>query len=798
MRWIYGLLGTGLLAVGVGGGCSSDERSSAGGTAGTGLLEAGSGGSQGGEAGGEPSAGTGGATGGASGSGAGQSGASGETFGSTEPESPSVNVSLVDPRASEKGAIDAKLAEVAELTPAELFSRYPTHFGALGYDPLTALGLDTLDASALSLEDDAKDILSNDGFVISDRQSFPSFVAGYTAIYGEHLPLYVSADSILDATHRSYDNILEQIELIALSPRLEAMLTSMRSALAAGAADPFGAGAVADADVYVSVAASLLADEVMAPAAGGPAAEVSELYEAARAAEGLRKRVFLGVPRAIDFSQYAPRGHYLNDPTLERYFRATMWLGSMDLRLIETLDTGKQVFRRRQLELAYALRALFDDTALADYEAIDGVVRAFVGESDNMTLPELDGLLSDLGVAAPEALSTIDDETLAQAILDGGYGLQRISGGILENGTQGPIPLSSTFLLLGRRYVVDSEVFSNVVYGRVPVRDGAMRLMPNPLDVAFAALENDQAATLLAPELDNYHYAPELAATRLLVDFHEPTFWSANLYNGWLSALRALSPPSDLADAAALGLPRVAGTEAWGRRILSAQLASWAELRHDTLLYAKQSYTDAPECEFPDGYVDPYPEFYATLGNYARRGRAVVENLGDLAGDYLGAAMVNYFDELETTSGTLQALAEKQRTGEPFGTDEIAFLNRAIGDSENCFFDPDGWYPRLVYLGVASETDTEYDPTIADVHTQPADEGGAIVGNVLHVGTGPARLMVVTADTCVGPRAYVGLASSYFERITTNFERLTDQQWASEVQDARPPDVPWVVDLVAR
>ena len=30
-------------------------------------------------------------------------------------------------------------------------------------------------------------------------------------------------------------------------------------------------------------------------------------------------------------------------------------------------------------------------------------------------------------------------------------------------------------------------------------------------------------------------------------------------------------------------LPQIAKTEAWGRRLLNTQLASWAELRHDTI-----------------------------------------------------------------------------------------------------------------------------------------------------------------------------------------------------------------------
>jgi hypothetical protein len=790
----------GLIALGVAAGCGdysqgdrNPESQAPGGAGKSGAVPSGAGGHAGGATGGSMSGGRptgrGGSTGGDQGS-----------AGNDPPEPGTVTLS--SPQQEDVAALQGKLSELDELDTEQLVSRYPTKFlGELGYDPKTAVGLDTLQGSALSLQASEFAVFEAHGFVISDRQSYPSFTDGYSAIFGEHLPLYVSADSILNATHRSYDNILQKIEEVSLLPRLGQLLDGLRSRLAAGAAEEFGATATADADVYVTVAASLLAGEPLEPAANGSVATIEALYRSVVAAEGVEVYEFFGSKRDIDFSIFKPRGHYTSgraddDQPLERYFRATLWLGLADLRLIESEGDGSSVFRRRQLELAYALRALFDDEALANHRAIDDTIRAFVGESDNMQLGELDELLEDLELDSAAGLAGIDDRTLAQAIVDGGYGTQRISGHLLASGTHGTVPLASTFLLLGQRYVVDSHVFSNVVFDRVPDRSG-MRLMPDPLDVAFAALKNDQAASLLKDELDAYSYAPELAKTRTLVDANEPEFWSANLYNLWLSSLRALSPVADLSEPAKLGLPSIAGTEAWGRRLLNTQLASWAELRHDTLLYAKQSYSAVPACEFPDGYVDPYPEFYRAITAYAERGQQVIEGLPDLGDTEAGRAIADYFELLRETATVLGEIAERQRTGTALTTEQIAFINRAVSAGEGCFNNPDGWYPSLVF-GADGLGDTQFDPTIVDVHTQPADPGGNLVGYVLHVATGLPRLMVVTVNTCSGPRLYVGLASSYFERITEDFERLTDQPWAQEVMANAPEDPAWLPDVIAR
>ena len=40
-------------------------------------------------------------------------------------------------------------------------------------------------------------------------------------------------------------------------------------------------------------------------------------------------------------------------------------------------------------------------------------------------------------------------------------------------------------------------------------------------------------------------------------------------------------------------------------KTLTTQLASWTHLRHDTLLYVKQSYSARTACVYPAGYVEP-------------------------------------------------------------------------------------------------------------------------------------------------------------------------------------------------
>jgi hypothetical protein len=728
------------------------------------------------------------------GSGQGSSDTGGSTGPATDPppSEPGVQLSL-ELRSAELEQLSSQLTVVREHDAASLAAAHAVPFQpATARAPADMVGLPAIQGSALALNDAELAQLGAQGLVILRRKQYPSFPYGYFDIYGADLPVYVTADMVLEAVHRSYDNILKAVESGSLAPRLTRLLGAMRARLdAPGTA--LSAQAAADVDFYLSVAQSLLSGSTVTPT-HADAADVREFVNKANAASGSAELVIFGTEREIDFSQFKPRGHYEEEVALQRYFRAMMWMGRIDLRMIETQPNGSQTFWRRQLEVALGLRSLLDAASLADWQQIDRVIGAFVGEHDYMALPQLDELLSALGRAPGAGIEGLSDQALAQAIVDGQYGAQRIASHIIRKdpGATGTLPLSASFAFFGQRYTVDSHVFSNVVFDRVTTR-----VLPDPLDAAFAALGNDQAVSLLAPELAQHPYAGALAGMRTLVDAHGESYWQSSLYTSWLGALRTLSPNASGAGPEEEGLPPVARTEAWGRRLLNTQLASWAELRRDTILYVKQSYTAGSACEFPDAYVEPYPEFFRSIARFAELGQSVVADL-TFEGQYsvYDGLVSDYFANLSRITGMLAEMAELQRTGQPHSPEHVAFINQAIRMEGGGSGDPwqTGWYKDLFF----GESGLEYDPTIADVHT---DVGGdrPIVreASVLHVGTGMPRPMIVSVDTCEGPRAYAGVVFAYHEHREQGLNRLNDSDWQSKLEAQPAPDVPWLEPVLA-
>jgi hypothetical protein len=665
--------------------------------------------------------------------------------------------------------------------------------------------MNALQASPLALNDAELAMLAKNGFVISDRRRFNGFVEGWLAIYKADLPLYISADALLHGVHRSYDAILKATEDQVLVGKLQELLVAMRKNLAGPAAGPLSAQTRGDADFFTGVALSLLNGSAEAPVAGAKPAVMAMWVEKAKAAGPLESLPLFGSDRDFDFSQFKPRGHYApppqgsieaaiarNDPDrLARYFRSVMWLGRAEARIADVDPNGALEIRRRELELALGLRALLGPQDMAAWQELETAMNTFVGERDAMGPGDVDRFYSDLGIAGFSQLASVPDSQIAAVLERGAYGVQRIASDLLWSAGGGTLPRSFSFT--GQRYIVDSEVFSNVVANRVQPPPGKpSRMMPNPLDVGYAVFKNEEARRLLATEIETYGYGPNLQAARRHVDSLDAAFWESGLYSLWTSAIQTLSSGTGTAP------PPFATTEAWDRRVLSTQLASWAELRHDTILYAKQSYTSGVLCSYPDAYVDPYPAFYRRLAEYGARGKKLLGAIDFGGATGLRVSAERVFGRIADVAVRLQHIAEEQQNGQRPTAEELDFINHAAVEDPprggGCGGSPrvvHGWYVDFFFDGNV----LAFKPTIADVHTQATTADGTTVGRVLHVATGAPRLMVVNVD---GVRSFVGLVSDYAQVITDGFKRLSDEEWEAAISRNNPEDVSWMKELVVR
>jgi hypothetical protein len=689
---------------------------------------------------------------------------------------------------------------------------------ALSFDPTAIRYFDAI-SRELKLNTREVQIFRERGVVSIDHRQRYSMASAYWAIYTRDLPLLVTTDSILHALHRSFDRALMELETDVFTYVIDGTLARASERLSllvqSGNAKDLGAS-VEDVDLYFTVARNLLAGSGAAgsdpppidPRTGGlmaappPAAVlvkpkvadpqlVTQLLQKISSlsletpAQPPCTRLY-GGERCVDWSQFKPRGHYTKSSELRRFFRTMMWLGRADLAFsLRAVDPASRIVPggdRERRDALLAVLLLKESGELGRLSAVSRIIDFMVGTSDNVSVDDVSHALAKAGIAAPSAL--VDPgalERFDEALDQVGARAQQIRSQVIasDDGSTKPTALPLAFQLFGQRFLIDSFALSQLVYDSIVYQgEKQRRFMPSGLDV-MAALGNDTAVRLLEPELARHHYSANLLALRRTVDAMQADDWNASAYNQWLQALRTLDdrpPPKAL-------FPEVMQREAWRRKQLRTTLASWAELRHDTILYAKQSYTAFALCEYPAAFVEPYPEFFRRLHELASSLSQRIAGAQMPSLDPARAANAlrlrddqsAFFARFADTMRRLEGLARKELAGKPFTLAEANWAKTAIdirgGGGSGGPPTYTGWYPGLIYGG----SPASHEPVVSDVHSDPNN------GQVLQVAVGDVEFVVVAVNNGPDRAAYVGPTYSYYEFAGPIGNRMTDEEWRAKL-----------------
>jgi hypothetical protein len=341
----------------------------------------------------------------------------------------------------------------------------------------------------------------------------------------------------------------------------------------------------------------------------------------------------------------------------------------------------------------------------------------------------------------------------------------------------------------------DNEVLLSTVYHENwPVTEQVLgaqgpRPIPSGLDVA-AAFGSGFARSLLQTDLHEY---PALGPVLDALAARRPAAVPANIYDRWLTAL-AVQWADDVAFPGT-----AAGSGLWKAKRLQTGLASWATLRHATVLVNERTEAECGEGGFeaivlrpPRGYVEPEPKAFAAIAAlFDQMAKAVSDSAslerGQLpdntgANEPLRQGVLRRLREAAEKARLFQHIAEKELRGEALTAaeyEEILYVGRV---AEHQF---------LVFKSLAS-------PDLALSNPEPimkvADVAGGGVGPILEAAVGRP----LEWDQIVpffGRRAMVkGSVYSYYELTAT--PPLTDVEWRARVdQEPRPA---WITPLLSQ
>jgi hypothetical protein len=309
-----------------------------------------------------------------------------------------------------------------------------------------------------------------------------------------------------------------------------------------------------------------------------------------------------------------------------------------------------------------------------------------------------------------------------------------------------------------------------------PPAEREVRGFPRGLDL-MALLGSQRAWDILENSGDTWYSDYEKVFSQLkdYLDSLRAEDWFGNLYLNWLYVLKSLH--TEFGE----GYPTFMQTSAWQDKELHTTLASWSELRHDTISYVKQSYTMAERggaFEPPVvGYVEPVPEFYARLLNLTQMTLAGFKNLipPEEMENLMIEAGLNRFAEILTR---LLDISRRELENVPLDEEDYDFIENFGSISRD-----------LIGIISGGDVDREAFQTVlvADVHT----EGNT--GKVLEEGTGFIKTAVVAYRL---PQGHIILGAgpvfSYYEFKQPMDERLTDEAWRAILDSNPPPQPDWV------
>jgi hypothetical protein len=664
--------------------------------------------------------------------------------------------------------------------------------------------------SDLSLFDfrlDAKElaVFKDKGFVISERMGSHSFTDLYYRIYVRDLPVFISSDSMLHAWHRYFDRMLEQLELDYFRPEFAQVLRAMTAEIPA-AQKAYGKGsmaeALADVDFFLTVGRELL-DPGKATSALGQDERVNKALKACHA-ERMDEFPLFGRMRPIDFSQFKPRGRYDQTQWSKNYFRALMWLGRIDFRIAGGDSADQDI---RELAGAIVLHDLLLRAGMRDrWQHLDRTVRHLIGKSDSLNFSQLGVVLADAGDREPAQYTPAKLADLRGRIQASKIGEQHIRGEwfLVDPADPRPFVLPRTFCFFGQRFILDSWVLSKIVYDDIVWdKKKVQRRIPSALDVGFAVFGNDHLTPLLAERMkdkngkkfrDGLPYQHNLTAVRNVVDRLPESTWKESLYADWLGCLRELSKPTTDAK-----YPEAMRGQAWALKTAATQLASWTQLRHDTVLYAKPSYSSGELCEYPAGFVEPVPDFWRRFEQMVQRTTEMVAKI-PFAADDTRKSYLYRLEKFAKGAGMLRAIAEKELAQERLTKEETKFLQDVVVRGGGSGKPPvSGWYPELfIKRSTIQDQDDAHKwvALVTDVHTDPPSLPAGDPGCVLHQAVGNVDALIIAVDNGKDRMVYVGPVFSHYEFEAPNAVRKTNGEWHEALRSGRQERPEWTRDFV--
>ena len=591
-------------------------------------------------------------------------------------------------------------------------------------------------------------------------------------------PSFVTTDLYLQAFHMFFDCLLKETEEQKFSPMVTLFVKQnyeQMMQLASTTTDAKIKAAAEHNAAYYAIAYELNTGKSL-PVPASFTELVKEEINHVNAAETTSSE-FLGYTEARNmpmfiYNIYRPRGHYTRNETLKRYFCAMMWLQNAPF------GTDKD----DQLEQALLLAQTIGGNAnlTKQYKDITEPITYLMGMPDDVSILQVYAEIQKSGSTVSEL---INDKKKFDAIRKALEELSKKQS-IIKPKFQASSPFK--ICLMPQRYMPDSEVLQEMVdYESTPT----LRDVPKGLDI-LASIGISSAERILIQELKEQEkwnkYTSNLEQMKKRMGEID---WNQTVANKWIAALKDVNSKN-------AQYPKFMLSPQWDKKNLNAALASWAELKHDAILYAKQPMGaecggGGPPEPYVKGYVEPNIAYWTKAIELIDATMEVLKRF-DLVTEKGTTAATDLREQAEfLLNCSKKELAGKNLTEQEYRQIETigsTFENITL----NLIKEPDQF---LMGWGNVNGADKKIS-VVADVYT--ANSYNNPDKSVLYEAVGPAHEIYVVVELDGYLYLTRGAVFSYREfQEDIAAPRKTDEEWQQELQTQPDKGIPnWMKEII--
>lgn len=449
----------------------------------------------------------------------------------------------------------------------------------------------------------------------------------------------------------------------------------------------------------------------------------------------------------VDYSQFKVRGNYTKNEKLKAYFRTNM-LYSQELLRLQMSDKSINLDSIKQAILI-SRHLLKDEASFKQWQDIYRTISFLVENTEDITPIDIYTMISE--VTKDNTVEAILDEKVVSHVADR----------VKEKEDPKIKPDSGKiFAFLPQRAVVDNVWLQNLI----DTDGNSKRPVVSGVDL-MALLGNSLAERLTLSNEDNLKwedFKDKYKETKNMVDSRSDKEEKSNIYRTWLWVLKAFN------EEYGEGYPDFMRSEKWRYKDLNTALASWAQLKHDTILYAKQFGAEmgGEEPKPIRNYVEPNINLYRRV-KYLLELTEEADEKYSLLNDDQKARVKDFKDMLDfLIKVSIDELKNETTTDED--NERLSVIG---GEMENIFiaFNKDD---KNEYEIRPSERDTA---NIADIQKIGSNVVDKPAGSFLEVGSGSFSNIGVIYR--LDGKYYIGYGPvmNYYEFYSDN--RLTNDQF---------------------